>query len=67
MKWYEMAGDWKHFTDKVKEKWGKLTDADLTTFSGKSDQLSSLLQRKYGYARDQAEREINEFSGDPQV
>ena len=36
MIWYEIAGDWKHFTDKVKVKWGKLTDADLTTFSGKS-------------------------------
>jgi uncharacterized protein YjbJ (UPF0337 family) len=62
MKWYEIAGDWKHFTDKVKEKWGKLTDADLTTFSGKSDQLAGLLQRRYGYAREQAEAEINEFS-----
>jgi uncharacterized protein YjbJ (UPF0337 family) len=57
-----MAGDWRTFTVMVKEKWGKLTDEDLTTFSGSSDQLASLLQRKYGYARDQAEREINEFS-----
>ncbi len=35
MIWYEIAGDWKHFTEKVKAKWDKLTDADLTTFSGK--------------------------------
>ena len=67
MIWYEIAGDWKHFTEKVKAKWGKLTDADLTTFSGKREQLSSLLQRKYGYARDEAEREINDFSGDAKV
>jgi uncharacterized protein YjbJ (UPF0337 family) len=67
MKWYEIAGDWKHFTDKVKTRWGRLTDPDLTTFSGKRDQLARLLQEKYGYAREQAEREINEFSGDPEM
>jgi uncharacterized protein YjbJ (UPF0337 family) len=64
MIWYEIAGDWKQFTDKVKVKWGKLTDADLTTFSGKREQLSSMLQKKYGYPKDDAEREINEFTSD---
>jgi uncharacterized protein YjbJ (UPF0337 family) len=67
MIWYEIAGDWKQFTEKVKAKWSKLTDADLTTFSGKREQLSSLLQGKYGYTRDQAEREINDFSSDSKV
>jgi uncharacterized protein YjbJ (UPF0337 family) len=67
MIWYEIAGDWKHFTAKVKEKWGKLTDADLTTFSGKREQLSRLIQKKYGYEKDQAEKEINEFSSDSQA
>ncbi len=62
MKWYEIASDWKRFTGLVKEKWGKLTDADLTTFGGTSDQLAVLLQQKYGYAREQAEEEIEEFA-----
>jgi len=62
MKWYQIAGDWKQFTGMVKERWGKLTDEDLTTFGGKSDQLAGLLQKKYGYAKDQAEREIDEFA-----
>jgi uncharacterized protein YjbJ (UPF0337 family) len=34
----------------------------LTTFGGQSDQLAGILQRKYGYAREQAEKEITEFS-----
>jgi uncharacterized protein YjbJ (UPF0337 family) len=67
MIWYEIAGDWKHFTEKVKGKWGKLTDADLTTFSGKREQLSRLIQKKYGYAKEQAEKEISEFSSDSQT
>jgi uncharacterized protein YjbJ (UPF0337 family) len=62
MKWYQIAGDWKQFTRMVKAKWGRLTDGDLTTFGGNSDQLASLIQKKYGYARDDAEREIAEFA-----
>lgn len=26
----QIQGDWKQLTGKVKEKWGKLTDDDLT-------------------------------------
>ena len=62
MIWYQLAGDWKQFTIMVKKKWGKLTDDDLTTFGGGRAQLAVLLQRKYGYAKEQAEKEINEFS-----
>ena len=62
MKWYQIAGDWKQFTGMVKEKWAKLTDGDLTTFSGNSDQLAAILQKKYGYAKDEAEREIADFA-----
>ena len=39
MNWDRIAGDWKQLTGKVKEKWGKLTDDDLTTIAGKRDQL----------------------------
>ena len=62
MKWYQMAGDWKQFTGMVKAKWAKLTDGDLTTFGGNSNQLAAILQKKYGYAKDEAEREIADFA-----
>ncbi len=62
MNWDQIAGDWKQFTGKAKAKWGKLTDNDLTTVSGKRDQLAGLLQQKYGYAKEQAEKELDEFS-----
>jgi uncharacterized protein YjbJ (UPF0337 family) len=67
MIWYQLAADWKQFTSKVKQRWGQLTDDDLTTFGGKSDQLASILQRRYGFGRDQADREIREFSRDSQA
>ena len=62
MNWDQIAGNWKQFTGKLKEKWGKLTDNDLTVAAGKRDQLVGLLQQRYGYEKDLAERELDEFS-----
>jgi uncharacterized protein YjbJ (UPF0337 family) len=62
MNWDQIQGDWKQMTGKVKEKWGKLTDNDLTTIAGKRDQLAGLLQQRYGYAKEQVEKELNEFT-----
>lgn len=38
MDWNRVEGNWKEFQGKVKEKWGKLTDDDLTAINGKRDQ-----------------------------
>jgi len=61
MNWDQIAGNWKQLTGKVKEKWGKLTDDDLTVVAGKRDQLAGVLQNRYGYANEQAEKEADEF------
>ena len=34
MNWDRVQGDWKQFTGKVKQQWGKLTDNDLTQING---------------------------------
>ena len=62
MNWDEITGDWKEFAGKAKAKWGKLTDNDLTIAAGKRDQLAGLLQQHYGYAKEKAEKELDEFS-----
>jgi uncharacterized protein YjbJ (UPF0337 family) len=64
MNWDQIAGNWKQFTGKVKEKWGKLTDDDLAVIGGKRDQLAGKLQERYGYAKEEAERELDEFARD---
>ena len=53
-------GKWKEMRGQVKEWWGKLTDDDLEQAEGKADQLIGLLQQKYGYTREQAEKEFNQ-------
>jgi len=61
MNWDEIAGSWKQFQGKVREKWGKLTDDDLSVVAGKRDQLAGALQRRYGIAKDKAEEELDQF------
>lgn len=62
MNWDQIEGNWKQFKGNVKQKWGKLTDDDLTTLKGKRDELAGILQQRYGCAKEQAEREIDEFA-----
>lgn len=62
MNWDQVQGNWKQMTGQVKEKWGKLTDDDLTTIAGKRDQLAGFIQKRYGYAKEQAEKELDDFT-----
>jgi uncharacterized protein YjbJ (UPF0337 family) len=62
MNWDIIKGNWKQITGQVKQKWGKLTDDDLTVIAGKRDELAGILQKKYGYGKDQAEKEVDDFT-----
>jgi uncharacterized protein YjbJ (UPF0337 family) len=61
MNWDTIQGQWKQAGGKVKEKWGKLTDDDLTLIAGKRDQLVGKIQERYGIAKEAAEKQIDEF------
>lgn len=54
-----LRGNWTELKGKVKEQWGRLTDDDLTEINGKRDQLLGKLQKKYGYAKEKAEQELD--------
>jgi len=56
-----LKGEWMVLKGKMKEQWGKLTDDDLDVLEGKRDQLAGSLTKRYGYAKDEAERQIREF------
>jgi len=61
MNWDTIKGDWKQFRGKVKEAWGRLTDDQLDVVAGKRDQLIGAIQKGYGIARDEAERQVQQF------
>lgn len=53
-----IKGNWKQFTGKLKEQWGKLTDDDLDVIAGKRDQLLGKLQERQGLAQEAAEEQL---------
>ncbi len=56
-----IKGNWKQFTGKVKEQWGKLTDDDMDVIAGKRDQMLGKLQEREGLARDAAEEQLKNW------
>jgi len=59
-----LKGKWKELKGSVKEKWGKLTDDDVTEVEGKTEKLVGILQEKYGYSKDKAQEEYKKFMND---
>jgi len=55
----QMAGKWKQLTGSVKEKWGKLTDDDLTYIDGKRENFVGKVQERYGIAREEAQKQVD--------
>jgi len=49
---------WKRFRNEINHYWSELGADDLDRVDGERDNLVILLERKYGYARRRAEREV---------
>jgi uncharacterized protein YjbJ (UPF0337 family) len=56
-----LSGKWHEVKGQVRQKWAKLTDDDFGRLSGKTEELAGMLQLRYGYAKVQAEIEINNW------
>jgi len=57
----QFKGNWNVFKGKVKEKWGRLTDDELDVAEGHRDQLIGNIQKRYGLAKEEAERQFDEL------
>jgi uncharacterized protein YjbJ (UPF0337 family) len=56
-----LKGKWKQLKGEVKSQWGKLTDDDLDRAEGDAEKLIGRVQERYGYQRDEAKREVDDF------
>jgi uncharacterized protein YjbJ (UPF0337 family) len=57
----QMQGKWKQMKGTVKERWGKLTDDDVDVINGQNDQLVGKIQEKYGIAKEEAQRQVEDW------
>jgi uncharacterized protein YjbJ (UPF0337 family) len=61
MNWDQIEGKWTEFKGRVREKWGEFTDDELEQMRGKRDKLAGMIQNRYGVAKEEAERQIQDF------
>jgi uncharacterized protein YjbJ (UPF0337 family) len=61
MNWDQTEGKWKQLKGSVKEHWGKLTDDDLTVIGGNRDRLAGKVQERYGIAKEEAQKRVDEW------
>ena len=62
MNWDRVEGKWKQMRGAARAQWGRLTDDDLDLIAGHRDQLIGRLQERYGIARDEAEKQTDEWA-----
>jgi len=61
MDWNRVEGNWKQLKGKAKQKWGRLTDDDLTRAAGRREELAGRVQERYGLAKDAAQQQVDEW------
>jgi uncharacterized protein YjbJ (UPF0337 family) len=56
-----LKGKWKQLKGEAKTQWGKLTDDDLDQIEGNTEKLVGKVQERYGYGRERAEQEVDQW------
>ncbi len=54
----QFKGNWNEVKGKLKQKYGQLTDDDLTFAQGKEDELLGRLQKRLGTDKEELRRTI---------
>lgn len=57
----ELKGNWNQLKGKLKQKYGHLTDDDLSFSEGKEDELFGRLQQKLGKTKEAIRDEIEKL------
>ncbi len=60
--WDQIKGNWTQVKGKAQQQWGKLTNDDLDVIQGKREELVGKIQERYGIAKEEAEKQADDFS-----
>lgn len=62
MNWDQIKGNWTQIKGQAQQQWGKLTNDDLDIIEGKREELVGRIQERYGIAKEEAEKQVDNFS-----
>lgn len=63
MNWDQLKGKWHELKGSIRAEWGDLTDQELEQIDGEREKLVGLIQQHYGRTKEQAEEEVDNWSG----
>jgi uncharacterized protein YjbJ (UPF0337 family) len=52
---------WGRLSVRLRSNWAKLTRADVNYAEGDRDYLIGMLQKRYGFPKDMAQRQVTQF------
>ena len=61
MNWDQIKGNWTQVKGQAQQQWGKLTNDDLDIIEGKREELVGRVQERYGIAKEEAEKQVDDF------
>ncbi len=61
MNWTQVEGKWDQVKGAAQKQWGKLTDDDLAQARGSRDEFVGRLKERYGIAKEDAEKQVDDF------
>jgi hypothetical protein len=62
MAWNEIERDWRRFEPRVRRHWFRLAESDVASVLGKRDLLIQCVEVRYGFSREQAEKEVDAWA-----
>jgi uncharacterized protein YjbJ (UPF0337 family) len=60
--WDKIVGNWKQVQGEARVRWGKLTDDDMEQIAGQREKLAGKLQERYGIAKDEVNKQIDDWA-----
>jgi len=60
--WDKIVGNWKQIQGDARTRWGKLTDDDIEQIAGQREKLAGKLQERYGIAKDDVNKQIDDWA-----
>ena len=61
MNWQQIEGKWNQVKGQARQQWARLTDDDLVNIHGKREELLGKIQERYGFAKEEAERQLDSW------
>jgi uncharacterized protein YjbJ (UPF0337 family) len=60
--WDQIVGKWNQVKGEVRTRWGELTDDDVEQIAGQRDKLAGKLQERYGIAKEEVNKQIDDWA-----